>query len=87
MYSLGQENSQHSMLANPRYNHISVDNYNREILQKLMLSLCVYVTHSLTLVYMEVIFNIQCYILTSKTPFYYRKIPRNTAKNYVSMFV
>ena len=48
------------MLANPEYNNISVDKYYQEILQMFLLSICEYDTCSFTLVYMEVIANIQC---------------------------
>ena len=54
----GMENIQHSMLANPEYNNISIDNYYQEIFQTFMLALCVFITHSLTLVYLEVRANI-----------------------------
>ena len=47
------------MLANPDYNNISIDNYKQEIFLILMLELHIYVTSSLTLVYLEVIANIQ----------------------------
>ena len=56
----GRENIQHSMLYNHDYNNISIDSYKREIFQTIMLALCVSVTSSLTLVYLEVIAKIQC---------------------------
>ena len=55
------------MLSNPDYNNIYIYNYYRVILQMFMLALCVFVTGSLTLLYMEVIANIQCYIFKSKS--------------------
>ena len=53
-------NIQHSMLANPDYNNISLEIYNWETFLKFMLVLCVFITSSLTQVYVEVIFNNQC---------------------------
>ena len=40
----GRENSQHSMLDNTDNNNISIENYYQEILQKFMVSLCVFIT-------------------------------------------
>ena len=58
----GRQNFHHSMLANSGYNNISIENYNQEIMNIFMLSLRLYVTSSLALVYLEIISNIQCYI-------------------------
>ena len=55
-----RENVQHSMLSKPDYKNISIDKYYQVILQTFMLSLCVFVTRSLILVYLKVISNIQC---------------------------
>ena len=46
---LGWKNIQHSMLANPDYNKISIENYYQEIFQIFMLALCLYITCSLTI--------------------------------------
>ena len=48
------------MLANTYYQKKIIDNYKREIFLKFILELRVYVTHSLTKLYLEVIANIQC---------------------------
>ena len=50
------------MLDNPDFNNISIGNYKWERLPVFMLSLCVFVASLLTLVYAEVIANIQCYL-------------------------
>ena len=47
------------MLGNTEYNNISIENDKREMLLTFMLSWLVYSTRSLTLVYMEVMANIQ----------------------------
>ena len=52
------------MLASPDNDNISIHSYYQEILQKFMLVLYVFITHSLTLVYLSVISDIQCYIST-----------------------
>ena len=75
---MGQNNFQHSMLFNHDYNNISIDNYKREMFQTFMLTLRVYVTYSLTLVYLEVISKIQ-YQLFTRNLFIY--LQRN-AKEY-----
>ena len=54
------------MLANPDYNNISIENYKWKILQIFMLALYVYATRPLTLVYTEVMANIQCQISTNE---------------------
>ena len=51
---------QHFMLYHPDLNHISIDDYYREILPTFLLAYGVYFTCSLNLVYVEVIHNIQC---------------------------
>ena len=51
-------NSQHSTLANPDYNIISIEKYKQEIFPSFMLSLHAYVTSSLNRVYLEVVANI-----------------------------
>ena len=43
------------MFANPDYNNISIANFKREIFMTFMLELYVYVTSSLTAVYLKVI--------------------------------
>ena len=48
------------MLDNPEYNYILTEKFDLERLQTFMSSLCVYITISLILVYLEVITNIQC---------------------------
>ena len=45
---LGRENSQHSMLENPEYFFVSIDNYYQEIFQTYVLKLYVFATISLT---------------------------------------
>ena len=67
-----RKNIQHSMLFNPEYNNISIDNYKREIFQIFMLELRLYIPYSSTLVYLEVISKIKYQIFTSKTLFYYQ---------------
>ena len=64
-----RKNSQHSMLANPDFNNISIDDYKQYILPKFMFELCVFVTSSLTILYVEVIDNIKYYIFTRKHSF------------------
>ena len=56
------KNSQQYMLDNPDFNNISIENYKWERLPVFMLSLYVFVASLLTLVYAEVIANIQCYL-------------------------
>ena len=53
-----RKNSQNSMLANPDFNNISIENYEQEILQTFMSEFCLFVTCSLNIVYPEVIVNI-----------------------------
>ena len=48
------------MAANTEYNYISIHNFKLDILPTFMLALFVFVTSSLTLIYVEVIANIQC---------------------------
>ena len=48
------------MVDIPDYNNISIGKYKQEILQIFMLALHVYVKNLLTILYMEVIANIQC---------------------------
>ena len=55
-----RENIQHYMVDIPDYNNISIGKYKQEILQIFMLALHVYVKNLLTILYMEVIANIQC---------------------------
>ena len=43
------------MLVNPEYHKISIVKYYQEILQTIMLELCVFISSSLNLVYMQVI--------------------------------
>ena len=50
------------MSENPDYNNISIDNYKQERLKIFMSAFCLFVTSSLTLVYLKVIANI--YILS-----------------------
>ena len=57
------------MLANTDYKKIPIRNYYQEILQTFMLELRVFVTTSSTLLYLEVIYNIQCYISQRKNRF------------------
>ena len=64
------QNSKYSMLSNNYYNTVSVDNYYQYIFQIFMLAICVFIIRSLTLVYFELIANIQCYIFTRKTKLY-----------------
>ena len=59
-FSTARENIQHSMLDNPDYNNISIENYKWEIFTTFILELHVYVTSFLIIVYQEVIVNIQC---------------------------
>ena len=56
------KNRQYSMLANYDYKNISIENYKREALHAFMLVLCLSVTRSSTLVYLQVKYNIKCYI-------------------------
>ena len=46
------------MLDNPYFNNISMDNKKQEILQTFMSEFCLFVTSSLTTVYLELIDNI-----------------------------
>ena len=55
-----RKNTQHSMLANTINKNIFNYNCYQEILHTFMLSLCVFITGLLTLVYLEVIANTQC---------------------------
>ena len=48
------------MLSNTDYNKVSIDNRKQEILMTFMFALNLYVTSSLTLVYLELISKIQC---------------------------
>ena len=50
----------HSVLDHLEYNNISIDSYYQALLQTFMLELYVFITHSLTLVYLKVIANIKC---------------------------
>ena len=54
------------MLANNEYNNIPIGDYYQEILQIFVLAFGVFVTLPWTLVYLEVIANIQCYLFTCK---------------------
>ena len=56
------KNRQYSMLANYDYKNISIENYKWEALHAFMLVLCLSVTRSSTLVYLQVKYNIKCYI-------------------------
>ena len=56
----GTKRSHHSILDNTEQNNIPTENNDQEIFQKFMQALCVYVTCSLTLAYLEVIPNIKC---------------------------
>ena len=47
------------MLDNPDYKNISIENYYHDILQIFILEFSVYVTRSLTIVYLEVIVKIK----------------------------
>ena len=51
-------NSQHYVLANPDFNNLPIEKYKREMLQTFMSKICLFVTISLTLIYLEVIANI-----------------------------
>ena len=57
------------MWVNPDYKNASIDKYNLEILRTFMWALNAHVTISLTLVYIEVLSNIQRYIFTRTIPF------------------
>ena len=59
-------NIQFSMSANSDFKNISMDNYKQELLTQFMLSLCVFVTSSLNILYVEVISKINCHLSTSK---------------------
>ena len=48
------------MLANNEYNNISIEKYYQEIFLTFILTLCVFVTSSLTIVYLGVIAKIKC---------------------------
>ena len=73
------------MLAHPDYNNISNDNYKQKIQQTIMLYFYVFITSSLSLLYVEVIYNTQCQISTRKK-FTKRETPRNISNKYVSIF-
>ena len=68
----GGGNIQNAMLANPEYNKNSFYNYSQERLHTFTLESCSFITSSLTLVYLEVIINLQCHICTRKQLFYFR---------------
>ena len=48
------------MLAHPGYDNIPIEEVYFEILQKFMLAPCVFVTSSLTIVFLKLSANIQC---------------------------
>ena len=47
------------MLDYPKYNKSLIEKHQQEILQTFVLELCVFITHSLNIVYIEVTDNIQ----------------------------
>ena len=61
-----KENIQHSMWDHSYFKTNSMETTNEKYWQNFILSQCVFVTSIFTLVYLEVIANIQCYIYTSK---------------------
>ena len=74
-YSQDQD-IQYSLIAHPYFNNISIENYKQEILATFMLTLPVFTTISLNLLYLEVIVNIKCYIPTRKTLFFKKRNAR-----------
>ena len=60
------ENIQHSLLNNTHYNNIAFQKYDQKQFETLMLEIYVFIESSLTIVYLEVISNIQCQIFTRK---------------------
>ena len=69
----GIKHIQHSMLAHPEYNNISINNYYQVILQTFMLAEWLFIACSLNTFYPEVITNFQSHICTINSQYYYSR--------------
>ena len=61
--------NQYSILANPEKKNIYIHKFEHELLPGTMLSLWLFVIHSLTMVYIELTDRIQCYLFLRRTVF------------------